>query len=109
MDFADDAAAILVSFMPGEQHGNAISDVMWGAVNPSARLPITMPNVENEVGFTESDYPGIDLVATYTEGLEVGYRWYDANDVTPKFEFGFGLSYTTFKYTDLAIDAGSKT
>ena len=60
-----------------------------------------MPNKDNEVGFTKEQYPGVGLPmpeATYSEELLIGYRWYDANHVEPKFCFGFGLSYTTFSY-----------
>ncbi len=59
--------------------GNAWADVLFGKINPSARLPITMPNKENEVAFTEEMYPGVGRPpeASYSEGLLVGYRWYE--------------------------------
>ena len=72
---------------------------------------MTMPNKENEVGFTEEQYPGVDMTVLYTEGLEVDYRWYTAHDVTPAYHFGHGLSYTTFTYSDLTaqkLDSGIK-
>ena len=78
--------------------GNAISDVLYGDINPSGRLALTFPNKENEVGFTKEQWPGVPvstgLESTYTEKLEVGYRWYDSHKVEPKFAFGFGVHST---------------
>jgi len=98
LPWSDSVPAILASLLPGEQFGHAIADLLFGAVNPCARLPITLPNIENEVGFTPLQYPGVNLESNYSEGLQIGYRWYDAHQVTPRFPFGHGLSYTTFKY-----------
>ena len=103
--------AVLHGFMPGQAYGQALASVLFGDVNPSGRLPMTMPNKENEVGFTEEQYPGVDMTVLYTEGLEVDYRWYTAHDVTPAYHFGHGLSYTTFTYSDLTaqkLDSGIK-
>ena len=55
----DSVDALLLSFLPGQEYGNALADLVFGAVNPSGRLPITLPNEENEVGFTESQFPGM--------------------------------------------------
>lgn len=99
----DEVGAILIPFMPGQEYGNAIVDVLFGDVNPSAKLPITFPKIENEVGFAEEQYPGKNGVSLYSEGLEVGYRWYAAHDVQPAFPFGHGLSYTNFEYSNLTI------
>jgi beta-glucosidase len=91
----------VAAFMPGQEYGNAISDILWGDVSPSARLPITFPDHENQWGFTEHQWPGVDYVSTYSEKLEVGYRYYDAHDRTPAYPFGHGLSYTSFSYSKL--------
>jgi beta-glucosidase len=84
-----------------------LADVLFGLQSPSGRLPLTLPNIENEVRFTPEQYPGVDrdgsLETDYSEALEVGYRWYDANGVVPRFPFGFGLSYSTFEYADLRV------
>jgi len=101
--------SILHGFFPGETYGNALADVLFGEVNPSAKLPLTMPNIENEVQFTESEYPGVDKVATYSEGMLIDYRWYASKGVTPAFSFGHGLSYTHFSYQDLAVSADGRT
>ena len=76
MPWATDASAILVGWMPGEQAGNALADVIFGLINPSARLPLTMPNKDNEIEFTKEQFPGVGSppVANYSEGLLVGYR-----------------------------------
>jgi beta-glucosidase len=67
-------------------------------VNPSARLPVTIPNSENEIGFTTLQYPGVQLEGYYTEGLYIDYRWYNLHGIRPAFSFGHGLSYTKFEY-----------
>lgn len=102
-----DVAACMTMFMPGLEMGNSLSDILYGDVNPSGRLPLTFPNVDNEQQFTQSQWPGLPvktgLESTYTEKLNVGYRWYDAHQVTPKFAFGHGLSYASFAYSDLTV------
>jgi len=113
MPWASSVPAIIVDWLPGQEYGNAVADVLFGKVNPSARLPITMPNKENEVGFSKAQFPGVRTPenplpnAFYVEGLQVGYRWYHANQVTPLFPFGHGLSYTTFEYSNIAVQKGS--
>ena len=84
--WADGVDALLYNFMPGQEVGLAIASVLFGDVNPSARLPVTMPMKDNEVEFTKAQYPGTGLVLTanYTEGLLIGHRWYDANGVEPQ-------------------------
>lgn len=105
MPWADEVDGILASWMPGQEAGNALADVLFGTVNPSARLPITMPNKDNEVDFQPDEYPGVGFPpkATYHEELLIGYRWYDAHNVTPRYPFGHGLSYTTFTYSQLLV------
>lgn len=105
MPWLDQVPAVLASWMPGQEAGNALADILFGKVNPSARLPVTMPNKDNEVGFTRSEFPGTGIPpeANYDETLLIGYRWYDAYNVTPRFPFGHGLSYTTFSYSQLQL------
>ena len=100
---ADSFAAALAMFMPGQEAGNALADVLFGDVNPSGRLPLTFPHTNDEVPFSEGQYPGVGpdeqhLTATYSEALEIGYRYYHARNLTPAFAFGHGLSYTSFSY-----------
>lgn len=101
MPWTDSVASIIFSLMPGQMFGDAIASLLFGDVNPSAKLPITLPNKENEQGFTTSQYPGVNGVVTYSEGLFFGYRWYDKHNVKPQFPFGHGLSYTKFLYSNL--------
>jgi hypothetical protein len=99
----EDVAAVLSGWMPGQEYGHGLADVLFGQVNPSARLPVTFPNTDNEQRMSRLQYPGVNLQSNYTEKLLFGYRWYDANAVTPAFAFGHGLSYTTFSYAELVI------
>ena len=103
--WSDRLHGMLLNFMPGQAMGDAITNVIFGEVNPSGKLPLTFPNKENEQEMTESQYPGLNNAgnATYTEGFFFGYRWYDKHKVTPKYSFGHGLSYTTFSYGKLSI------
>jgi beta-glucosidase len=110
--WAGKVAAIVTNFMPGQQAGNAIADVLFGKVNPSGKLPITFPNHENEIGFSQEQWPGIEnpkspTYAYYSEKLLVGYRYYDAHNITfsTGFPFGHGISYTTFEYSGLTVNA----
>lgn len=104
--------AILETWFPGQEDGNIVADLVFGKVNPSGKLPVTMPFVGqgflDNLAADQTQFPGKLLsdnatnVVEYSEGLNIGYRWYDANDKTPAFPFGHGLSYTTF-------DVGSPT
>ena len=98
MTWHNDVNTILHGFFPGEEYGRALTDVLFGKVNPSARLPVTIPNSENEIGFTTLQYPGVQLEGYYTEGLYIDYRWYNLHGIRPAFSFGHGLSYTKFEY-----------
>jgi beta-glucosidase len=112
MPWLNNVSAVVDAWYPGEAGGPALANVLFGVVNPSGKLPITFPNADNVTptgGGTFPEYPN------YTEGLLVGYRWYDANDptgATVLFPFGFGLSYTTYSYANLKVSAagdGAKT
>ena len=100
-------SALLTNFMPGQAAGWAIADILFGKTNPSARLPITLPNVANETQMSDAQWPGLPVKdpveAVYSEKLLVGYRYYDAHklEFTTGFPFGHGLSYTTFDYSDV--------
>jgi beta-glucosidase len=95
---------VLEAWYPGEEAGNATASVLFGDVDPSGRLPITFPkSMADTPASTPAQYPGVGGVALYSEGLDVGYRHYDARDVEPLFPFGFGLSYTTFRLEDLKV------
>ena len=104
MPWVDKVPAILQAWYPGEEDGNAVADVLFGAFNPSAKLPITFPKKESDQpANTPAQYPGTGGTAHYTEGIFVGYRHYDAKRIQPLFPFGYGLSYTTFLYANLKV------
>ncbi len=108
MPWVDKVPAIVQAWFLGSEAGNAIADVLYGAVNPSGKLPMTFPRSLADVGahcFGEKAYPGIErndgsniLDEEYSEGIYVGYRWADRKKTKPLFPFGHGLSYTTFAY-----------
>ena len=105
MPWVDKVPAILQAWYPGEEDGNAVADVLFGAFNPSAKLPITFPKKESDQpANTTAQYPGTDGTAHYSEGIFVGYRHYDAKKIAPQFPFGHGLSYTSFQYANLKIN-----
>lgn len=102
MSWFDSAPAILQSWFPGQEFGNALVDILFGAVNPSGKMPTTIPyRLEDTPAFT--CYPGENGKVQYGEDLFAGYRWYDKRDITPRVPFGHGLSYTTFRYGDIEV------
>ena len=108
MPWADRAEAILQTWFAGQEFGNAMVDIITGAINPSGRLPTSFPkNIEDTPAF--NSYPGKDLQMNYEEKLLVGYRWYDKKDIKTLFPFGHGLSYTQFEYTDLEVEIQSES
>jgi beta-glucosidase len=101
--WVDKVPAILEAWYPGEEDGNAIADVLFGAVNPSGKLPITFPRKLEDLPTPSAEqYPGTGGVARYSEGVFVGYRHYDQEKIVPLFPFGYGLSYTAFAYRNLS-------
>jgi beta-glucosidase len=106
MPWVDKVSAILEAWYPGEEDGSAVAAVLFGDVNPSGKLPITFPRrLADLPANTPEQYPGTNNVAHYSEGVFVGYRHYDAENIEPLFPFGHGLSYTTFAYKNLSIGA----
>ncbi|GAA1839518.1 glycoside hydrolase family 3 C-terminal domain-containing protein [Agromyces salentinus] len=102
--FADRVPAILEGWLLGQAGGGAVADVLYGVVNPSARLTETVPvRLADSPAFL--DFPGEHGHVRYGEGLFVGYRWYDARDLEVTYPFGHGLSYTSFAYSDAAATA----
>lgn len=101
--WGDRAKAILQTWYGGISAGDAIADILFGAVNPSGKLPITFPN-------KLADNPAYLAIGheleniRYSEGIFVGYRWYDQKDITPRYPFGHGLSYTTFAYANATVE-----
>lgn len=117
MPWLDQVGAVLEVWYPGIRGGESIANVLFGDVNPSGKLPVTFPRTEADL--PRPVLPGDPQVLPlgrvppakpfdieYKEGLKVGYKWFDAEGRTPLFPFGFGLSYTTFSYSDIKVAAG---
>jgi beta-glucosidase len=103
----DNVKAILEQYLGGQASGEALADIVFGRVNPSAKLAETFPNHLSEFP-SNQHFPGVPRQVQYREGLYVGYRAYDSMKMEPLFPFGYGLSYTTFSYEDLQISIDEK-
>jgi beta-glucosidase len=100
-----ESPALVWGWFNGSESGSALADVLWGDVNPSGRLPFTMPaRLEDSPAHALDAYPGEENTVYYKEGILVGYRWFDTKNIDPFYCFGFGLSYTEFKYSSPNID-----
>jgi beta-glucosidase len=96
--------AVLEGWYPGQEDGSAIAAVLFGDADPGGKLPVTFPaNARQPLSAARSRWPGKGGEIDYSEGLDIGYRWYDAHHFTPLFPFGYGLSYTTFSFSRLRI------
>ena len=112
MPWIDKAPAVLEAWNQGAEDGHVVADLLFGVVNPSGKVPTSYPRSEDDTLYAgrPERYPGTDEgdgypVIRYSEGLEIGYRWFQAQGIQPLFGFGFGLSYTTFDITDVSVDA----
>jgi beta-glucosidase len=104
MPWEEKVPAILEAWYPGEEDGNAVAAVLFGDVNPSGKLPLSFPkDLADVAANTPAQYPGIEKTARYSEGVFVGYRHFDRQNIAPLFPFGHGLSYTAFAYSNLHI------
>ncbi|MEK1928950.1 MAG: glycoside hydrolase family 3 C-terminal domain-containing protein, partial [Pararhizobium sp.] len=104
MPWIDEVDAVLACFYPGQGGGEGIARILFGHQNPCGKLSSTLPvRIEDIPGF--HTYPGENGHHHYSEGIFAGYRYYDVRGVTPLFAFGHGLSYTSFDYQDLSLDA----
>jgi beta-glucosidase len=126
LPWIDAVPAVLEAWFPGQSDGDVVARLLFGLATPSGRLPVTFPRAERDLpASTPRQWPGVDSAGTpakvvdpnatmglagggpytveYSEGLRIGYRWFDAQGIAPLFPFGHGLSYTTFAITDLAV------
>lgn len=106
MPWISNVKAVLEGYLGGQALGGAISDLLFGKVSPSGKLAETFP-MQLEHNPSYLNFPGEGDTVEYKEGLFVGYRYYDAKRITPLFPFGYGLSYTTFAYSDLSVSTHS--
>jgi beta-glucosidase len=127
MPWAGQVSAILEAWYSGSDGGNALANVIFGEVNPTAKLPITFPRSDADLPHSGVVLPPRESIAsdgpdswkqiaaglpafqiTYDEGLRVGYKWYDSEHKEVLFPFGFGLSYSTYSYSNLQVTPGAK-
>jgi beta-glucosidase len=106
MPWINNVSAVIENWYPGQEFGNAIASILYGDVNPSGKLPVSFPKSLADVpAHTAQQWPGANNQIQYSEGMNVGYRWYDSQSIAPLFPFGYGLSYTTFSMSNLVIGA----
>jgi beta-glucosidase len=104
MPWLHQVRGVLEAWYPGEVDGTAVAALLTGDVAPSGHLPVTFPTGASTTGVSSpSQWPGIGYTSTYSEGLEVGYRYDHATGTRPLFPFGFGLTYTTFRIGDASV------
>jgi beta-glucosidase len=104
MPWANSVKGIIENWYPGQTDGSAIAALLFGDTDFSGKLPVTFPQSLADVpASTAAQWPGQNGTVQYSEGVDVGYRWYDSQNKTPLFPFGFGLSYTGFGYSNLTV------
>jgi beta-glucosidase len=125
MPWLDKVSGVLESWYSGSKGADAVANLLFGVVNPSAKLPMTFPRSEADLphpilvpppggahdlgdSATKDGEAKPSFAVHYDEGLKVGYKWYDAENKKPLFAFGFGLSYTTYAYSDLKVSPGKE-
>jgi beta-glucosidase len=106
MPWLSSVAGVFEAWYPGQQDGTAIAALLFGGADPSGHLTVTFPTSLSQVpASTAAQWPGQNGTVQYSEGIDVGYRWYNTQGLTPLFPFGYGLSYTSFSFSDLKITA----
>ncbi|GKZ24126.1 hypothetical protein AbraIFM66951_008939 [Aspergillus brasiliensis] len=110
----ENVTAVVLAHLPGQDTGHALVDILYGRANPSGKLPYTIAKQASDYGSllhpTEPQTPyGLFPQSDFTEGVYIDYRAFDKDNITPQFEFGFGLSYTTFAYSGLNIEKTNET
>ncbi|HEY3872130.1 MAG TPA: glycoside hydrolase family 3 C-terminal domain-containing protein [Actinocrinis sp.] len=106
MPWLSSVKGVLEAWYPGQEDGTAIASLLFGNTDPSGHLTVTFPTSLSQVpASTTAQWPGTNGTVQYSEGIDVGYRWYDSQNLTPLFPFGYGLSYTSFSYSNLHVGA----
>jgi beta-glucosidase len=108
MPWLDKVESVVWPWYGGNEAGNAIADIIYGLVNPSGRLPITLPKRELDIA-ANLNFKSARTKTYYEEGIWVGYRHFNARGIEPMYPFGHGLSYTTFEYSDLVVDPSASS
>jgi beta-glucosidase len=122
MPWIDHVKGVVEMWYPGIGGAQALANILFGDVNPSAKLPVTF--AKDDAQLPHPIVPGLEAITAkapnrehkvkpfdlhYTEGAKVGYKWFEATNQQPLFPFGFGLSYTTYAYSALTVDDASRT
>jgi len=106
MPWLGNVAGVFENWYGGQETGAATAALIFGTVNPSGKLPVTFPASLSQVpAQTTAQWPGTSTGVNYSEGVNIGYRWYQSQNITPAFSFGFGLSYTKFSFANLNVGA----
>ncbi len=106
MPWLSSVAGVFENWYGGQETGAAMAALIFGTVNPSGKLPLTFPSSLSQVpAQTTAQWPGTSTGPVYSEGVKIGYRWYQSQNITPMFPFGYGLSYTTFSFSNLSVGA----
>jgi beta-glucosidase len=104
MPWLSSVKGVLEAWYPGQEDGTAIASLLFGDTDPSGHLTVTFPTSLSEVpASTAAQWTGTNGTVQYSEGIDVGYRWYDSQGLTPLFPFGYGLSYTSFSFSNLTV------
>jgi hypothetical protein len=104
MPWLNSVAGVFENWYGGQETGAAVASLIFGTVNPSGKLPVTFPSSLSQVpAQTTAQWPGTPAGPIYSEGVNIGYRWYQSQNITPAFPFGYGLSYTKFSFSNLAV------
>lgn len=105
-EFSEVADALIMNFFGGMRYSEGITNILFGRINPSGKLPITIPYTWTQYNFTEAQFPGLNdsKFSYFTEKHHFGYRYFDQYQLEPLFPFGHGITYTKFEYFGLKID-----
>jgi beta-glucosidase len=104
MPWLSSVKGVFEAWYPGQEDGTAIAALLFGDADPSGHLPVTFPTSLSQVpASTAAQWTGTNGTVQYSEGVDVGYRWYDSQGLTPMFPFGYGLSYTSFAFSNLQV------
>lgn len=105
MPWIENCHTLLEAWYPGEEDGAAVAEILFGKAYPGGKLPVTFPRSDSDTPLQKKDqYPGKSGRVEYSEGLFIGYCWYDQNDKSPLFPFGYGLSYTNFELSNMRME-----
>jgi beta-glucosidase len=106
MPWLSDVAGVFENWYGGDETGAAVAALIFGKADPSGKLPVTFPASLSQVpAQTQAQWPGTSSGVDYSEGVDIGYRWYQSQNITPLFPFGYGLSYTNFAFSNLKVGA----